>query len=105
MRNDLEDFKRCMRSISTCYDKLYTPDDHKTTKVSPNKRFESDFEKAMTNFLDSQIISNMFVKNTINDMILKIKQYEKNFQSIFKSIERKNGWFGKISKLIFGTTR
>nr|GEU48903.1 copia protein [Tanacetum cinerariifolium] len=31
----------------------------------------------------------MFFMNNVNDMILKIKQNEKNFQTIFKNIERK----------------
>ncbi|GJT56426.1 hypothetical protein Tco_0991480 [Tanacetum coccineum] len=43
----------------------------------------------MTNILDGQRVSNMFVKNNVNDMILKMKQNEKNFQSILKNMERK----------------
>ncbi|GJW81967.1 hypothetical protein Tco_0145942 [Tanacetum coccineum] len=31
----------------------------------------------------------MFVKNNVNDMILKMKQNEKNFQTIFRNMERK----------------
>ncbi|GJT85422.1 hypothetical protein Tco_1067139 [Tanacetum coccineum] len=61
VKNDLEDFKRCVRSMRTVHDKLYDRDD----------------------------VSSMFVKNNINDMILKMKQNEKNFQTIFKNMERK----------------
>nr|GEU72771.1 reverse transcriptase domain-containing protein [Tanacetum cinerariifolium] len=73
-------------------------DDGKTTGVSPNKKSktinqepqsETDFEKPITKFLDGQIVSNMFVKNNINDIILKMKQIEKNCQTIFKNLERK----------------
>nr|GEY08283.1 hypothetical protein [Tanacetum cinerariifolium] len=43
----------------------------------------------MTKFLDDQRVSNMFVKNNVNDMIIKMKQNEKNFQSEIKNMERK----------------
>ncbi|GKA57392.1 hypothetical protein Tco_0756580 [Tanacetum coccineum] len=98
VRNDLEDFKRCIRSMRTVHWKLYDRDDHKTTDVLPNKKSKpinqepqskTDFEKLMTKFLDDQRVSNMFVKNNINDIILKMKQNEKNFQTIFKNMERK----------------
>ncbi|GJS89949.1 reverse transcriptase domain-containing protein [Tanacetum coccineum] len=83
MRNNLEDFKRCVHSMRTVHDKLFARDDGKTTGVLPNKvskpinqepQFKTDFEKLMTKFLDDQRVSNMFVKNNINDMILKMKQ-------------------------------
>ncbi|GJU08069.1 reverse transcriptase domain-containing protein [Tanacetum coccineum] len=98
VRNDLEDFKRCIRSMRTVHWKLYDRDDHKTTGVLLNKKFETinqepqsktDFEKSITKFLDGQRVTNMFFKNNINDMILKMKQNEKNFQTIFKNMERK----------------
>ncbi|GJU86577.1 reverse transcriptase domain-containing protein, partial [Tanacetum coccineum] len=98
VKNDLEDFKRCIRSMRTIHDKLFDRDDGKTTGVLPNKKskpvnqepqFKTDFEKLMTKFLDGQRVSNMFVKNNVNDMILKMKQNEKNFQTIFKNMERK----------------
>ncbi|GJZ44262.1 reverse transcriptase domain-containing protein [Tanacetum coccineum] len=37
VRNDLEDFKRRIRSMRTVHDKLYDRDDDKTTGVLPNK--------------------------------------------------------------------
>ncbi|GJT97420.1 hypothetical protein Tco_1092938 [Tanacetum coccineum] len=98
LNNDLEDFKRYIRSMRTVHDKLFTRDDGKTTGVLPNKeskianqepQSKTDFEKLMTKFLDDQRVSNMFVKNNINDMILKMKQNERNFQTIFKNMEIK----------------
>ncbi|GJX44428.1 reverse transcriptase domain-containing protein [Tanacetum coccineum] len=98
VRNDLEDFKRCIRSMRTVQWKLYDRDDHKTTGVLLNKKFETinqepqsktDFEKSITKFLDGQRVTNMFFKNNINDMILKMKQNEKNFQTKIKNMERK----------------
>ncbi|GJU04280.1 hypothetical protein Tco_1114618 [Tanacetum coccineum] len=94
VRNDLEYFKRRIRSMRTVHWKLYESDDRKTTCVLPNKKSKpinqepqskTDFKKLMTKFLDGQRVINMFVKN--NDMILKMKQNEKNFQTIFKNIE------------------
>ncbi|GKE44526.1 hypothetical protein Tco_1471810, partial [Tanacetum coccineum] len=98
VKNDLEDFKRYIRSMRTVHDKLFARDDGKTTGVLPNKvsrpidqepQSKTDFEKLMTKFLDDQRVSNMFVKNNINDMILKMKQNERNFQTIFKNMEIK----------------
>ncbi|GJY27945.1 hypothetical protein Tco_0403712 [Tanacetum coccineum] len=98
VRNDLEDFKRCVHSMRTVHWKLFARDDGKTTGVLPNKvskpidqepQSKTDFEKLMTKFLDDQRVSNMFVKNNINDMILKMKQNEKNFQTKIKNMERK----------------
>ncbi|GKB01796.1 hypothetical protein Tco_0829840 [Tanacetum coccineum] len=98
VRNDLEDFKRRIRSMRTVHWKLYDSDDRKTTGVLPNKKSKpvnqepqskTDFEKLMTKFLDDQRVSNMFVKNNVKDMILKMKQNEKNFQTIFKNMEIK----------------
>ncbi|GKE10811.1 hypothetical protein Tco_1414362 [Tanacetum coccineum] len=68
VKNDLEDFKRCVRSMRTVHDKLYDRDDGKTTGVLPNKvskpinqepQSKTDFEKLMTKFLDDQRVSNM----------------------------------------------
>ncbi|GKC45394.1 hypothetical protein Tco_1063116 [Tanacetum coccineum] len=98
VKNDLEDFKRCIRSMRTVHWKLYDSDDGKTNGILPNKvskpidqepQSKIDFEKLMTKFLDGQRVSNMFVKNNINDMILKMKQNEKNFQTIFKNMDIK----------------
>ncbi|GKB15407.1 hypothetical protein Tco_0849330 [Tanacetum coccineum] len=98
VKNDLEDFKRFIRSMRTDYDKLYDRDDHKTIRVLPNNKFKTvnqepqpktNLEKSNTKFSDSQKVTSMFVKNNINNMILKMKQNQKNFQTIFKNIERK----------------
>ncbi|GJX76233.1 reverse transcriptase domain-containing protein [Tanacetum coccineum] len=98
VKNDLEAFKRCIRSMRTVHDKLYDRDDGKTTSVLPKKKSkpvnqepqpQTNFEKLMTKFLDDQRVSNMFVKNNVNNMIIKMKQNKKNFQTIFKNMERK----------------
>ncbi|GJX42971.1 hypothetical protein Tco_0259647 [Tanacetum coccineum] len=76
MRNDLEDFKRCVCSMRTIHWKLFARDDGKTTGVLPMKKskpinqepqFKTDFEKLMTKFLDDQRVTNMFFKNNVND--------------------------------------
>ncbi|GKB09898.1 hypothetical protein Tco_0843821 [Tanacetum coccineum] len=79
VKNDLEYFKRCIRSMRTVHSKLYERDDQSKT----------DLEKTITKFLDGQRVTNMYVKNNVKDMILKMKQNEKNFQTIFKNMERK----------------
>ncbi|GJU33160.1 hypothetical protein Tco_1176749 [Tanacetum coccineum] len=98
VKNDLEDFKRCIHSMRTVHWKLYDSDDRKTIGVLPNKKSKTvnqepqsktDFEKLMTKFLDDQRVSYMFVKNNVKNMILKMKQNEKNFQTKIKNIERK----------------
>nr|GEW11596.1 hypothetical protein [Tanacetum cinerariifolium] len=102
LKKDLEDFKRCIRGIRTIHDKLYDRDDGKTTGVLPKKKSKpinqepqskTDFEKLMTKFLDDQRVSNMFFKNNVNDMIVKMKQNERNFQTKIKNMEIKiDGW-------------
>ncbi|GJR63649.1 hypothetical protein Tco_1505811 [Tanacetum coccineum] len=100
VRNYLEDFKRCICSIRTDYDKLYDRDDDKTIGVLPNKESKTvnqepqskkNLEKSITKFLDDQRVKNMFVKikNNVNNMIIKMKQNKKNFQTKIKNMERK----------------
>ncbi|GKE94719.1 hypothetical protein Tco_1579574, partial [Tanacetum coccineum] len=98
VRNDLEDFKRRIRSMRTVHWKLFARDDGKTTGVLPKKKSKpinqepqskTDFEKLMTKFLDGQRVANMFFKNNVNDIILKMRQDEKNFQIKIKMMERK----------------
>ncbi|GJZ49609.1 reverse transcriptase domain-containing protein [Tanacetum coccineum] len=98
VRNYLEHFKRCILSIKTVHCKLFARDDGKTTSVLPNKesktvnqepQSKTDLEKTMTKFLDGQRVTNMFFKNNVNDMILKMKKNEKNFQTKTKNMERK----------------
>ncbi|GJY16576.1 hypothetical protein Tco_0386998 [Tanacetum coccineum] len=108
VKNDLEDFKRCIRSMRTIHDKLFDRDDGKTTGVLPNKKSKpinqepqskTDFEKLMTKFLDDQRVTSMFFKNNVNDMILKIKQNEKNFQIKIKKMERKMDEWSKSQNI------
>ncbi|GJT72479.1 hypothetical protein Tco_1031765 [Tanacetum coccineum] len=98
VRNDLEDFKRRIHNIRTVHWKLFDRDDGETTGVLPKKKSkpvnqepqpQTDFERLMTKFLDDQRVSSMFFKNNVNDMILKMKQNEKNFQTKIKNMERK----------------
>ncbi|GJT72219.1 hypothetical protein Tco_1031505 [Tanacetum coccineum] len=98
VKNYLKDFKRCIRSMRIVHDKLFDRDDGKTTGVLPNKKSKpinqepqskTDFEKLMTKFLDDQRVTSMFFKNNVNDMILKIKQNDKNFQIKIEKMERK----------------
>ncbi|GKA62705.1 hypothetical protein Tco_0762224 [Tanacetum coccineum] len=100
--NDLEDFKRCICGMITVHWKLFAKDDGKTTGVLPNKESkivnqepQTDLEKSITKFLDGQRVTNMFFKNNVNDMIIKMKQNEKNFQTIFKNMERKTDKWSK----------
>ncbi|GJR54495.1 putative nucleotidyltransferase, ribonuclease H [Tanacetum coccineum] len=106
VRNDLEDFKRRIRSMRIVHWKLYDSDDRKTTGVLPNKKYKTvnqepqaktDLEKSITKFLDGQRITNMFFKNNVNDMILKMKQNEKNFQ--IKMMERKMDEWSKSQNI------
>nr|GEX15831.1 hypothetical protein [Tanacetum cinerariifolium] len=61
VRNDLKDFKRCVRSMTTIHDKLYDRDDSKTTGVLPNEesktvnqkpQSKTDLEISIIKFLD-----------------------------------------------------
>ncbi|GJS14001.1 hypothetical protein Tco_0408473 [Tanacetum coccineum] len=79
VKQDLEDFKRCICSMRTVHDKLFVKDDQSKT----------DLEKSITKFLDGQRVTNMFFKNNVNDIIIKVKQNEKNFQTKIKNMERK----------------
>ncbi|GJU04382.1 hypothetical protein Tco_1114720 [Tanacetum coccineum] len=79
VKHDLEDFKSCIRSIRTVHVKLFD-------KYNQSK---TNLEKLITKFLDGQRVSNMFVKNNVKDMIIKMKQKEKNCQTIYKNMERK----------------
>ncbi|GJS41548.1 hypothetical protein Tco_0566591 [Tanacetum coccineum] len=102
VKNNLEDFKRCIHSMRTVHWKLFARDDGKTTSVLPNKKSKpinqepqskTDLEKSITKFLDGQRGTNMFFKDNVNDMIIKMKQNENNFQTKIKNTERKiDGW-------------
>nr|GEV11115.1 hypothetical protein [Tanacetum cinerariifolium] len=98
VKNDLEDFKRCIRSMGTVHWKLFARDDGKTTGVLPKKKSKTinqepqsktDLKKSIKKFLDGQKVTNMFFKTNVNDMITKMKQNKNNFQTIFKNMKRK----------------
>ncbi|GJZ76766.1 hypothetical protein Tco_0641438 [Tanacetum coccineum] len=89
VRNDLEDFKRCIRSMRTVHDKLFDKDDQSKT----------DFEKSITKFLDGKRVSNMYIKNNVNDIIIKMKQNEKNFQTKIKNMKRKIDEWSKFQNV------
>ncbi|GJU44185.1 hypothetical protein Tco_1201451 [Tanacetum coccineum] len=108
VRNDLKDFKRRIRSMRTVHWKIYDNDDRKTTGVLPNTKSKTvnqepqsktDLEKSMTKFLDDQRVTNMFFKNNVNDMILKLKQNEKNFQIKIKMMEIKMDEWSKSKNI------
>nr|GEZ33896.1 hypothetical protein [Tanacetum cinerariifolium] len=102
VKNDLEDFKSYMPSKRTDYDHLHDENFCKPTGVLPNQKSktvnqepqsETTHEKSITKFLDCQRVTNIFVKNNVKDMILKMKQNEKNYETIFKNMKRKiNEW-------------
>nr|GEX85668.1 hypothetical protein [Tanacetum cinerariifolium] len=108
MKKVLEDFKRCVRSMRTIHDKLYDRDDGKTTGVLPNKESkpinqepqpQTDLEKSITKFFDDQRVSNMFFKNNVNELIIKIKKNKNNFQTIFKNMEKKIDEWSKFQNV------
>ncbi|GJR33176.1 hypothetical protein Tco_1109408 [Tanacetum coccineum] len=87
---------------------FFARDDGKTTGVLPNKeskivnqepQSKTDLEKLMSEFLDDQRVLNMFVKNNVNDMILKMKQNENNFQTKIKNMERKMDEWSKSQNI------
>ncbi|GJZ43370.1 hypothetical protein Tco_0590625 [Tanacetum coccineum] len=94
--------------MRTVHWKLYDSDDRKTTGVLPNKKSKivnqepqakTDLEKSITKFLDGQRVTNMFFKNNVNDMILKMKLNEKNFQIKIKMKERKMDEWSKSQNI------
>ncbi|GKE64925.1 hypothetical protein Tco_1519086 [Tanacetum coccineum] len=79
VKQDLEHFKSCIRSMRTVHDKFFDRDDQ--SKI--------DLEKLITKFLDGQRVSNMFGKNNVNDMNIKMMQNKNNCQTIYNNMERK----------------
>ncbi|GJT02479.1 hypothetical protein Tco_0823648 [Tanacetum coccineum] len=62
VRNDLEDFKRCVHSMRTIHSKLYERDGGFKKKFKPinqEPQPKTDFEKLMTKFSDSQKVTNL----------------------------------------------
>ncbi|GKB67685.1 reverse transcriptase domain-containing protein [Tanacetum coccineum] len=55
VKNDLEDFKRCVRSMRTIHSKLYEREDQSKT----------DLEKTITKFLDGQRVANMMSRRML----------------------------------------
>ncbi|GKA95182.1 hypothetical protein Tco_0817220 [Tanacetum coccineum] len=91
VKHDLEHFKSCIRSMRNVHDKLFDRDDQ--SKI--------DLEKLINKFLDGQRVTNMFVKNNINDMIIKMMQNEKTCQTIYKDMERKIDEWSKSQNVSF----
>nr|GEW12503.1 hypothetical protein [Tanacetum cinerariifolium] len=92
---------------------VHDKDDRKTTGVLPNKKSKpinqepqskTDLEKSITKFLDGQRVSNVYVKNNVNDMIIKMKQNKKNFQTKIKNMERKIDEWEKSKKVALEQT-
>ncbi|GJZ27216.1 hypothetical protein Tco_0571469 [Tanacetum coccineum] len=54
-----------------------------------NSHDSSSCQSLHDKIYDKDDVTSMFFKNNVNDMILKMKQNEKNFQTIFKNMERK----------------
>ncbi|GJR26438.1 hypothetical protein Tco_1102670 [Tanacetum coccineum] len=75
--------------MRTIHDKLFDRDDQSKT----------DLKKSITKFLDGQRVASMYIKNNVNDMIIKMKQNEKNFQTKIKNMERKLDEWSKSQKL------
>ncbi|GKD44802.1 hypothetical protein Tco_1269447 [Tanacetum coccineum] len=65
----------------------YDPNDSKKSLTELNNDVRNDLEDFKRHI--RSIVSNMFVKNNVNDMILKMKQNEKNYQTNIKNMERK----------------
>ncbi|GJU85173.1 hypothetical protein Tco_1292719 [Tanacetum coccineum] len=98
VKNDLEYFKSYIRSKRTDHDTLFDKNFCKPTGVLPKKKYKivnqepqskTDLEKSITKFLDGQRVASMYIKNNVNDMILKMQQNGNNFQTIYKNMERK----------------
>ena len=98
VKRDLDEFIRSHGKLRTVHDNLFEHPSYKPIGVPPQKakpnqnpissgktvkqdqpQSETDLEKSINKFLDGQRISNMFVKNLINDLNLKMKQNEKNY--------------------------
>ncbi|GJU52949.1 hypothetical protein Tco_1226663 [Tanacetum coccineum] len=86
VKNDLEDFKRCIHSMRTVHWKLFARDDGKTTGVLPKKKSKpvnqepqskTDFEKLMTKFLDGQRVTNIKIDEGSKSQNVSSKQTDK----------------------------
>nr|GEV20369.1 RNA-binding KH domain-containing protein PEPPER-like [Tanacetum cinerariifolium] len=113
VKNNPEDFKRRIRSMRTIHWKFFAKDDGKTTDVLPNKesktinqepRSKTDLEKSIIKFLNGQRVTNIFFKNNVNNMIIKMKQNEKNFQTKIKNMKRKINEWSKSKNISFEQT-
>ncbi|GJY61085.1 sec23/sec24 transport family protein [Tanacetum coccineum] len=67
VKNDLEDFKRCIRSMRTVHSKLYKRDDQSKT----------DLEKTITKFLDGQRVANIKLDEWSKSQIVSSKQTDR----------------------------
>ncbi|GJW09625.1 hypothetical protein Tco_1575452 [Tanacetum coccineum] len=107
VRNDLEISQTYPRHEPVHW-KLYDSGDRKTSSVLPNKKSKTvnqepqaktDLEKSITKFLDGQRVTNIFFKNNVSDIILKMKQNKKNFQIKIKMMERKMDEWSKSQNM------
>ncbi|GJU12943.1 hypothetical protein Tco_1135339 [Tanacetum coccineum] len=67
VRNDLEDFKRCIHSMRNVHWKLFKRDDQSKT----------DFEKSITKFLDGQSVTNMKIDEGEKSQNISSEQTER----------------------------
>nr|GEW06658.1 putative reverse transcriptase domain-containing protein [Tanacetum cinerariifolium] len=81
---DLSKLAIILNRLSKIHSKGLTDDD---TPIDDQSK--TDLEKSITKFLDGQRVASMYIKNNVNDMIIKMKQNEKNYQTTFKNLERK----------------
>ncbi|GKC38925.1 putative reverse transcriptase domain-containing protein [Tanacetum coccineum] len=87
-----EDYQNRNSYDSFSHQSLHDPNDSKKSLTELNNDVRNDLE-------DFKRLSNMFVKNNINDMILKMKPNEKNFQTKIKKMERKMDEWSKSQNI------
>ncbi|GKD70519.1 hypothetical protein Tco_1324609 [Tanacetum coccineum] len=67
MKNDLEDFKRCIRSMRTVHDRLFDRNDQSKT----------DLEKSITKFLDGQRVTNIKIDDWSKAQNISLEQTDR----------------------------
>ncbi|GJR79423.1 hypothetical protein Tco_0150208 [Tanacetum coccineum] len=92
-------------SLQSHSKQLQSKYDYEKSLTELNNDVKQDLEKSITKLLDGQRVANMFFKNNVNDMILKMKQNEKNCQTIFKNMERKIDEWSKSQNISSEQTR
>ncbi|GJR76460.1 hypothetical protein Tco_0088825 [Tanacetum coccineum] len=93
VKNNLEDFKSCIRSKRTDYENLFDKNFCKPARVLPKKKSKTinqepqsktDLEKLITKFLDGQRVANMYV----NQELVLDNHYETAVRSRSRDIGR-----------------